>query len=316
MAKKDRDVETPAEEVSVEEVPVEEVSATDESQELATTKQEDVAAVRVTQALDKLVTAVGDLSEENQTGIRVLAETLNPSQEGFGEIEEVRYRPPVVKVRQPVTTSAPERAKNGDLYSQDTGDVFDKPLLFVPIYPYENRARFQPGEMKPDCRSEDCKTSIYGDDCSKCGDRPWRDGKKQKCNNSFNIIAASPDFSRMYHLQFSKTSMKVGSSVIKQTRNAGQKPWQRVYGLGSKQETGGQGPYYTLTASFVEQVDPVFYATGNALHDLLGEQRAQAKAAAASRLAERQGTVDNLDDDIGDDGDGAASSSKGDFTDL
>ncbi len=297
MAKKEKEVEESAE----------------ESQELATTETEEKAMATTIPATEKLATAIEALPEEKQASILELAATLDPQQEGFGEMN-VRYRPPVVKVRQPVTTAAPKTAENGDLYSADTGEVFKRPLSFIPVYPYENRARFQPGDMKPDCRSEDCKTSIYGDDCSKCPDRPWKDNKQQKCNNSVNIMATSLDFSKMYHMQFAKTSTKAGTSIIRQTRNAGKKPWQRIYQLDTEEVKGGQGNYFILTTSFVEESDPDFHRIGHALHDVLGEQRLRAKEEMNERISEGQKAVDNLDDDI-DTADGEKAA-KGDFKDL
>lgn len=297
MAKKDRAAE----------------ESTEESQEIAKVETEG-AMVAATPATDRLVVAINALPLEKRTGIQNLVETLNPQQEGFGEMDEVNYRPPVIKVKQPVTTAAPKAAANGDLYSADTGEVFTRPMAFVPVYPYENRARFQPGAMKPDCRSEDCKTSIYGNPCSDCPDRPWKDNKQQKCNNSVNVMATTPDFSKLYHLQFSKTSTKAGTSIVRQTRNALQKPWQRLYHLDTDEVKGGQGVYYVLTTSFVEGSDPDFHETGRALHDIMGEQRFKAKEVMSERISQGQQAVDNLDDDVGAPDDGETA--KGDFTDL
>jgi hypothetical protein len=296
MAKKDKSPEQPTEEKAI-----------------ATKAPEETALAAP--AIDRLTTAVDKLPVALSEGIKELAMIINPQQEGYGELDEVRYRPPVVKVKQPVTTAAPKAAQNGDIFSQDTGEVFSKPLPFVPIYPFENRARFQPGAMKPDCRSEDCKTSIYGDDCSKCPDRPWKDNKQQKCNNSFNIIAASPDFSKLYHLQFSKTSMKAGTSVVRQARNAGKKPWQRVYNLDTEEVKGGQGIYYVFDTSFSgDETDPQLFDTGRALHDVLGEQRMKMREELAQRIAEGKTAVDALDDDIAAPED--VSSAKSSFDDL
>ena len=288
-----------------------------ESKELATTDQEEKSMTAVSPALERLVLAVEALPPEKQVGVRKLAELLNPQQEGFGEIEEVRYRSPVIKIRQRMTNNAPKAADIGDLYSADTGEIFSRPFGFIPIFPYENRARFRPGEMKPDCRSEDCKVSIHGDDCSKCPTSPWKNNQAQDCNNSFNLIAANLDFSKLYHLQFSKTSYKVGVSIIRQARNAGQKPWQRLYELDTSEVKGNSGPYHVFTTSFLETSDPDFHETSRSLHDFLSEQRKEAKEAAGKRLAESRAAIETLDAYIGDSSDGNADAApKGDFTDL
>ena len=287
------------------------ITTEEESTALTAPKEETTALV--SPALDRLMTVVASIPADKSNGIQQLTATLNPQQEGFGEMDEVNYRAPVVKVKQPVTTAAPKAADNGDLYSSDTGEIFTAPLVFVPIYPYENRARFQTGAMKPDCRSEDCKTSVYGDDCSKCPDRPWKDNEPQKCNNSVNIMAASPDFASLYHLQFSKTSATAGTAVIRQARNAGKKLWERVHHLDTEEVKGGSGIYYVLKTSFAQPADPDYVAVGHALHDILGEQRTKLKEEISKRVAEGKGAVDTLDEDIGAEDVGDA---KGSFTDL
>ena len=123
----------------------------------------------------ELSTAIAQLPDDKQAGVIKLFEQMSPTEEEYGEMdEELRWRPMIISVKQPTSRNFPDAAKNGDLYSNDTGEVFKQPLEFVPLYPYTNQARFQSGGQRPDCRSEDGKMSIYGDKCAECNDRPWR----------------------------------------------------------------------------------------------------------------------------------------------
>ena len=258
---------------------------------------------------------VGELPTELAERIDVLVETLKPEQEGFGEMKNLYYRPPSVRVRQLMTIQAPTNVENGELFSQDTGEKFESPLKFVPIYPYEDQARFPPNSPKPDCRSDDCEFNMSGDPCADCPDKPWRDGVKQQCNRSVNIIAASPDFSRLYHIQFSKTSTPSGKSVIQQTRVAGQRLWQRIYELSTEGVKGAQGLYYKLITSFTgEAPDPAFFKIGRDLHDIMGAQREEMKARSLERRGNTSAIIDSVATEAADTpSDGKTSA---DYTDM
>jgi len=254
-----------------------------------------------TALLTRLSEHVSELSVDLADNIGVLVETLKPDQEGFGEMKNLYYRPPSVRVRQLMTVQAPTNVKNGELFSQDTGEKFESPLRFVPIYPYEDQARFPPGEAKPDCRSDDCEFNMSGDLCFECQDRPWRDGVKQSCNRSVNIIAASPDFRRLYHIQFSKTSTPSGKAVVQQTRIAGQRLWERIYELGTEEIKGKQGLYYKLTTSFTgEAANPAFFKIGRDLHDIMGAQREEGKERSRERRGNTSAIIDSVSTEAAD----------------
>lgn len=293
--------------------------AKEETKEENTPNAAMVIAEKKGNLLILLAEHVSDLPDELAENISVLVETLKPDQEGFGEMKNLYYRPPSVRVRQLMTTQAPTNVKNGELFSQDTGERFDTPLPFVPIYPYENQARFPPGSAKPDCRSDDCEFNMSGQPCAECPDRPWRDGVKQACNRSVNIIAASPDFKRLYHIQFSKTSTPSGKAVIQQTRIAGQRLWQRIYELGTEEIKGNQGLYYKLTTSFTgKATDQAFFKIGKDLHDIMGTQREEGKARSRERRGNTSAIIDSVVTDVSNSENGAAGDGGNDtdYTDL
>lgn len=249
---------------------------------------------------DVVAGAIAKLPEEKQEAVIQLFQQMRPNVEDYGEMTDIRWRPTILNIKQPTTRKAPEPAQNGDLYSNDTGRVYDRPLEFVPIYPFTNRARFQPQAMRPDCRTENEKTSVYGDICAQCADRPWKDGKRQKCQRTTNIMATTPDFSRIFQLQFRGSSFKQGVAVINQAVSDGERLHQRIYTLDTKKEEGTQGVYYTLQASYKGAVAEEFLPIGQGMYDELKLQRTELLKKIEESISEGRSRVEAVGDDVGD----------------
>jgi len=282
-------------------------------EETVSKKQEETAlAVPGNVALSS---AVAKLPDDLRKNAVALFEQMTPTEDEYGEMDdELRWRPMIISVKQPTSRKYPDAAKNGDLYSNDSGQVFKQPLEFVPIYPYTNQARFQPGSQRPDCRSEDGKTSIYGDKCDACDDQPWKGNARQKCQRTLNIMAVTPDFKKMYVLQFKGASFKTGKSILQQAKNSGERLHQRVCSL-TTQEKQGEGVYFVINANYVGPTDPATHETGAAFYDELKKMRQEVLARISESVSAGHERVERIKDDIGDDadnGDGSAA----DFSDL
>ncbi len=173
------------------------------------------------------------------------------------------WRPPILKIVQPVTTDAakPDTAKTGDFFTK--GGAVKKPLRGVLAYAWHSRVRFVQGVDKtPSCRSEntdpkgrgakDTSISVYGDKCAECpyGDQPFTGGKQTNCNNVLNVIFISETLDDVYHLQFSKSNYSIGRQLTDLAR-ATPKAWSRFYDLNTetKKREKGTGLYsvYTVT---------------------------------------------------------------------
>jgi hypothetical protein len=262
---------------------------------------------------EKLSTAIAALPDEKQEAVLQLFRQMRPNTEDYGEMSDIRWRPTILSLKQPTTRKAPDTASNGDLFSNDTGRVYDRPLEFVPIYPFTNRARFQPQAQRPDCRSEDEKTSIYGDICDQCADKPWRDGKRQKCQRTTNIMATTPDFNRIFLLQFRGASFKKGVEIVNQAVSDGERLHQRVYQLDTKKEEGNQGVYYTLNPSYKGAVEEAFLPIGQKMYEELKEQREELLERIKESIAQGRSRVEAIGDDVGD---AVSDESPADFSDL
>lgn len=261
---------------------------------------------------ETLSNALSALPEEKQEEILRLFRQMRPRTEDYGEMNDIRWRPTILSVKQPTTRKAPDAAQNGDLYSSDTGRVYERPLEIVPIYPYTNRTRFQPMGMRPDCRSEDEKISIYGDKCAECPDRPWKDGKRQKCQRTVNIITTTPDFNRIFLLQFRGASFKQGVTIVNQAISDGERLHQRIYTLNTKKEEGKQGVYYTLVANYKGAVDETLVPVGQEMYNELKQQREEFLQKIRDNIAESRNRADMVSDDISEELD----EEPADFSDL
>jgi len=246
-----------------------------------------------------LATITQNLPADIVPRIQQLLSSMDPNKPGFEEMGGARFAPPVVKVYQPVSTSAPGNAKLGDIYT-DTGDVLEKPWEFIPIYMYYSQAKFEPGNASPACRSEDTKTSVYGDVCNDCPDRPFRDGEKTMCQKSIDVFAFNAGLSKIYHLQFSKTSYKAGSKLFRQAGDC-QVPWERTYSLSTeeKHRQGDNAKYFVLTTTSTgKPVDPKYFPLIHYIYQKIKAVRQTVLANVASRDAGKR-IMGNLPADLG-----------------
>lgn len=244
---------------------------------------------------------------------------MDPNKPGFDEMGGARWSPPVVKVHQATSGDTPGVSKQGDIYT-DTGDMLECPFEIIPVYMHYSHARFEQGNSNPTCRSEDGKTSIYGDFCKDCPDLPFRDGNRTDCNKSIDVFAFNKDCTQIFRLQFAKTSYRAGSKLFRQASSS-PVPWARLYALDTekKQRQGDSGHYYIFTITPTgEQTDPVIFPLIEYVYGKVSELRKQILARVEDRAATGQKVVDNLPTDFG--GNTEGTSDKGgnqpDFTDM
>jgi hypothetical protein len=251
--------------------------------------------------------------------VQSLLAMMDPNKPGFEEMGGAHWSPPIIKVHQPVSSETPANSKNGDLYT-DTGDVLERPWTFIPIYMHYSHARFEEGNASPTCRSEDAKTSIYGDACADCEDFPFRDGQRTNCQKSLNVFVFDAEFGNVYKVQFAKTSYRAGSKLFKQARSTPM-PWSRTYVLTTQEKSRqeGSGKYFVLNvAATGENVNPQYFP----MIEYIYQQLSAVRKKILSNISERSDTgkkvVDNLPKDFGapSGGGSGASDKEPDFSDL
>lgn len=295
------------------------------SKEAAETKEAEEAkeAVATDEPVqeDALIKITAGLPAVIAEKVQRLLASMDPNKPGFEEMGGARWSAPIVKVHQPTSGDVPGNSKQGDLYT-DTGDMLLNPLEIIPIYMHYSRARFEPGNSNPTCRSEDAKRSVYGDQCADCPDLPFRDGKKTNCNNSIEVYAFNKDCTQLYRIQFAKTSYKAGSKLYKQASSS-LVPWARVYALSTEKKTrqNDTGIYYILTLTPTgEQSDEQLYPLMQHVYEKVSAVRKQVLARVEERASTGQKVVDNLPSDFGGGSDtpkdGKKGGGKADFTDM
>jgi len=226
--------------------------------------------------------------------IKALLSAMDPNKPGFEEMGGARWRPAIIKIHQGMSGDTPGNSKIGDLYT-DTGDVLPHPFELIPIYMHYSHAKFEEGNNNPACRSEDGKTSIYGDPCSECADLPFRKGTRTDCNKSIEVYALSKDIS-VYRVQFAKTSYRAGTKLYRQASSSSV-PWARVYALDSEQKTpmSGTGKYGVLNINATGEVtNPLLFPLISEIYEVISTLRKGALAQIVSRANAGQEIVDQL----------------------
>jgi hypothetical protein len=228
-------------------------------------------------AMQKIATAISTLSDEKADAFESAIAVLNPEKEGFETTEEDTASLPRLKIRQGMSTDAPDDVKLGELYT-DMGDSIGGTIQLIPLYMYRTHRRFEDQDAGiMGCASEDTKTSIYGDACAECPDLPFRDGKITKCNKTVELIAIGSDFKSIYRVSFMKTSYRAGAQIYRQAK-ASSVAWEKIFTLSTAPRTrqGSSGNYYVFEAKpSGEKVDPKEYNALGALQKLIILQRQQ-----------------------------------------
>lgn len=211
--------------------------------------------------------AVRPLSPTHVQKIARLVGVMNPNKKGFEEVD-APWTPPVVKIKQGLSTDAPPKAEVGDLYT-DTGRILPKPLTFCPLYMYMGHVKFEPDNPNPVCSSEDCVISRYGNPCADCPDLPFRDGQRTTCSKTMAAFVFDKDFSEIYLVPFSKTSLRAGTRLMKQAK-ADTVPWERWHALNTKLQQRKEGPgeyYVAVTSPTGEEVNSEMHAIADFFYD-------------------------------------------------
>ena len=103
----------------------------------------------------------------------------------------------------------------------------------------------------PICRSLDRKRGDYFGACAACAWRPFKDGKvnKDACRNEDHVYFVPADFSGIYRIIFSGTSIKPGSAAIKKKSRPWDAYFSAMFDLEAKVRTEGSNRWFELTAS-------------------------------------------------------------------
>ena len=193
---------------------------------------------------------IDDLPEEALARVNSLFQSMTSNPAGFEG--GVKWQPEKLKIRHPVSSDPmmPQDAEFGDLYAN--GRVLwgekeggrSEPLEFVLCYAWQSRARFQPGDNRPDCTSADSTWNDFGTlKCDNCPDLPFRNGKPTNCQNTLNMVILPVDLSGVYIVRFSKSSHKAGRNIRRMLGGC-KNTFDRRFGLFTEQMSNGKKKWY------------------------------------------------------------------------
>lgn len=121
---------------------------------------------------------------------------------------------PNLLVRQAMTKeeNAPESCKVGSFYTK-SGDSIGTTIDVIPLYIHFKRVKFVQGNDRPECYSDD---GVYGSkygECKTCPYQKFEEGVKAACSSGRTVTCVTPDFQKLYQIDFTKTSSKYGRKL-------------------------------------------------------------------------------------------------------
>lgn len=174
------------------------------------------------------------------------------------------WAPEALKMRHPISSDPmmPQGTEVGDLYANGNllwsknRDGQSKPLEFVMCYGYQSRARFQQGESRSDCSSNDNIWNVYGNmKCQDCPDLPFRNGSPTACQNTMNMVILPLDLSGIYIVRFSKSSYRAGTTITKALKGQNA-TYNRTFGLSTKEMSSNNKTWNIFNTSILSKPVP------------------------------------------------------------
>lgn len=182
--------------------------------------------------------------------VRDIAADASPIKPGLEEML-LAWKLPRIMIAQPTTRSdaKPETAKNGDLFTT-AGQLLVSPWTGIPLYFYEENINFKDGQKNPVCSAPDAKLGSPFGECLKCQYLPFGkqnngkgDQEQSDCVNNIVCIMLAGDLSKVYSVQFGKTSRKAGSALL-QLAGAQRLVWTQSYQLSTEKKTNDAGMWW------------------------------------------------------------------------
>lgn len=183
------------------------------------------------------------LSDANKEKILHLAKLTSPDIEGI-EGGNKRFRVPIIQIRQPISnsTSIPESCKPGQLYS--AGELIGDSIRFIPILRHAQRKKWLE-DSKIDCQSLDgIRGSRYGN-CKECPYNKFEKGKPMACSLGHTFFAVTPDLSKLYRIDFQKSSAKAGKNILNLTEPPSL--WGKIFVLNTEHHTMSGRNYFSFS---------------------------------------------------------------------
>lgn len=179
---------------------------------------------------------------EYQKLVQNLVSQASTEKPGMEEVT-LGWKIPRITINQPTTTSnlRPEAAKLGDLYTTE-GRVLERPFPFLVFSMFQENVNFPQDARIPACIAPDAQLGNPYGKCEDCPHLPYgmQKASEQKvtdCQNQIVAIVATLDMTKVYMIQFAKTSRSAGSA-LQSLAGSGIVPWSNSYHLTTEKGTG------------------------------------------------------------------------------
>lgn len=152
---------------------------------------------------------------------------------------------PNISVRQQMTKSEslPGDVKVGELYTKQ--EPLGPSVTFIPLFTHFKRVKFVQGQERPECFSDDGVLGSKWGECARCPHGKYVEGERTACSSGYSFAVVTEDLSRLYQVDFIKTSSKTGKRLM----NLASSPhgiFKHAFTLFTEKEKNSKGEFYVL----------------------------------------------------------------------
>jgi hypothetical protein len=192
-------------------------------------------------------------------------------------VEEVQ-RPPVVNIllRQKMSGNdvMPPNCNVGEMYDTDS-EPLGTSIEFIPVFTHAIRQKWSEGGEDGnsiDCMSLDGKTGNKYGSCETCPHGQYEKGKKLLCSRGRTFFGVTPEMTKLYKINFTKTSSKAGNQIMRMVRPPAL--WSKSFVIGVDKEKSATGyEYYKFSAKpSGNKVEGEVFEACDALYEHFKEQ--------------------------------------------
>lgn len=203
--------------------------------------------------LQKILDGIDD---DHIDQVSTLLKQFAPEQKGvYADDEGVMF--PEIRLYHGVGND-PNRPSNcipGHFYLS-TKETVGQSFEATPIAVWAGRSMWPPqgeeGPKGPICQSMDRLVGTNFGSCEECPNRPWRDNKKQACQDDVVAFMLTRDMKDIILVRFQKTSVNAGKQLIRYIRRS-YVPWGKWYTVKSEETIS---PNNNKFRYFVMKVEP------------------------------------------------------------
>lgn len=221
----------------------------------------------------ELMDIVMSLPESQQEAMVNLVSKTNPEKQGLHSASS-GFDPTALKVYHGTGNdpARPRQTLTGQFYSSDSrviGEKFNAAVLAIyegqTLWPQQGSGAANESKA-PICQSMDRQMGSKYGPCSSCALNPRTRAYTQGgCSEDVTVYLLDQDFTAIYELKFSKTSLGAGRSLMNVLKKENQ-VWDRWFTVEAKERVEGKNKWYVVQCSPL--ADPAKVNTPKTAHPL------------------------------------------------